>query len=147
MATIGCLCDCSKHCAMVPPDVTAPSPLAGHAVAANWLPHFLVAGVPVSTTGPRVTVDWISTTDHYIAPGSCRPHCHNNQWDTQIIRESYPANLENDAFGLLCREWAQSDNRCDFEYQYSANDRTRHIVSIRWPTRPDDVWFTLIAYY
>ena len=64
---------------------------------------FWVAGDPVSTTHPQVTVDWISITDHYISPASCRPHCQDNQLDTGMIQESYPPNLENDAFGLLCQ--------------------------------------------
>ena len=122
-----------NSCAMAPLDVTAPPPPAGHAVAAIWSPPFWVAGDPVTTTHPPVTVDWISTTDHYIPPASCHPHCQDNQLDAEIIRESYPPNLENDAFDLLCRGNGHSDNPCDFEYPSFANDRTRHIVTIRWP--------------
>src|SRR6516165_6544343 len=68
-----------NSCAMAPLDVTAPPPPAGHAVAAIWSPPFWVAGDPVSTTHPQVTVDWISSTDHYIPPASCHPHCQDNQ--------------------------------------------------------------------
>ena len=136
-----------NSCAMAPPDVTAPPPPAGHAAAAIWSPPFWVAGDPLSTTHPKVTVDWISTTDHYIPPASCHPHCQNTQWDTEIIRESYPPNLEDDAFGLLCRGNGHNNNPCDFEYPYFANDRTSHIVTITWPNRPDEVWLTLTAYH
>ena len=136
-----------NSCAMAPPGVTAPPPPAGHAVATIWSPPFWVAGDPLSTTHPQVTVDWISTTDHYIPPASCHPRCQDNQLDTQIIEESYPPNLEKDAFGLLCRGDGYSDNPCDFEYPNFANDRTRHMVTITWPNRPDEVWFTLVAYH
>jgi hypothetical protein len=136
-----------NSCAMAPPGVTAPPPPAGHAVAAIWSPPFWVAGDPLSTTHPQVTVDWISTTDHYIPPASCHPRCQDNQRDTQIIQESYPPNLENDAFGLLCRGNGHSDNSCDFEYPNFANDRKRHMVTITWPNRPDEVWLTLTAYH
>ena len=136
-----------NSCAMAPPGVTAPPPPAGHAVATIWSPPFWVAGDPLSTTHPQVTVDWISTTDHYIPPASCHPRCQDNQLDTQIIQESYPPNLENDAFGLLCRGNGHSDNPCDFEYPVFANDRTRHMVTITWPNRPDEVWLTLTAYH
>ena len=136
-----------NSCAIAPPGVTAPPPPAGHAVAAMWSPPFWVAGDPLSTTHPKVTVDWISTTDHYIPPASCHPHCQNTQWDTEIIRESYPPNLEDDAFGLLCRGNGHNNNPCDFEYPYFANDRTSHIVTITWPNRPDEVWLTLTAYH
>ena len=135
-----------NSCAMAPPDVTAPP--AGHTVAAIWSPPFGVAGDPVTTTHPEVTVDWISTTAHYIPPASCDPHCGDNQLDAEIIRESYPPNLENDAFGLLCRDSSgHTGNPCDFEYPYFVNDRTRHLVTITWPNRPDEVWFTLVAYH
>ena len=137
-----------NSCATAPPDVSAPPPLPGHAVAAIWSPPFWVAGDPVTTTHPPVTIDWISTTDHYIPPASCHPHCQDNQLDTEIIREPYPPNLENDAFGLLCRgSSGRTGNPCDFEYPYFVNDRTRHLVTITWPNRPDEVWFTLIAYH
>jgi len=136
-----------NSCAMVLPDVTASPPPAGHAVAAIWSPPFWVVGDPLSTTHPQVTVDWISTTDHYIPPASCHPRCQDNQLDTQIIEESYPPNLEKDAFGLLCRGDGYSDNPCDFEYPNFANDRTRHMVTITWPNRPDEVWLTLTAYH
>ena len=136
-----------NSCAMAPPGVTAPPPPAGHAVATIWSPPFWVAGDPLSTTHPQVTVDWISTTDHYIPPASCHPRCQDNQLDTQIIEESYPPNLEKDAFGLLCRGDGYSDNPCDFEYPNFANDRTRHMVTITWPNRPDEVWLTLTAYH
>jgi len=137
-----------NSCAMAPPDVTAPPPPAGHAVVAIWSPPFRVAGDPLSTTHPQVTVDWISTTAHYIPPASCHPHCQDNQLDTEIIRESYPPNLENDAFGLLCRgSSGHTGNPCDFEYPYFTNDRTRHLVTITWPNRRDEVWFTLVAYH
>ena len=137
-----------NSCAIAPPDVTAPPPPAGHAVAAIWSPPFWVTGDPVTTTHPQVTVDWISTTAHYIPPASCDPHCGDNQLDAEIIRESYPPNLENDAFGLLCRgSSGHTGNPCDFEYPYFVNDRTRHLVTITWPNRPDEVWFTLVAYH
>jgi hypothetical protein len=137
-----------NSCAMAPPDVTAPPPLGGHTVAAIWSPPFWVAGDPVTTTHPQVTVDWISTSDHYISRASCNPHCQDNQLDTEIIREAYPPNLENDAFGLLCRgSRGNTGNPCDFEYPYFVNDTTRHLVTITWPNRPDEVWFTLVAYH
>jgi hypothetical protein len=137
-----------NSCAMAPPDVTAPPPPAGHAVAAIWSPPFWVSGDPLSTAHPQVTVDWISTTDHYISAASCRPHCQDNRPDTEIIRESYPPNLENDAFGLLCRgNSGNTGNPCDFEYPYFANDRTNHLVTMTWPNRPDEVWYTLVAYH
>jgi hypothetical protein len=135
-------------CAMAPPDVTAPRPLAGHTVAAIWSPPFWVAGDPLTTTHPQVRVDWISATDHYVSPARCHPHCQDNQLDTETIQESYPPNLENDAFGLLCRgSSGHTGNPCGFEYPYFANDRTRHLVTITWPNRPDEVWFTLVAYH
>src|SRR6516165_9546095 len=148
MASISCLWDCSKQLRHGAARRHGPTPPAGHTVAAIWSPPFWVAGDPVTTTHPPVTIDWISTTDHYIPPASCHPHCQDNQLDTEIIRESYPPNLENDAFGLLCRgSNVHIGNPCDFEYPYFANDRTRHIVTIRWPNRPDEVWLTLTAYH
>ena len=118
-----------NSCAMAPPDVTTRPLPAGHAVAAIWSPPFWVTGDPVTTTHPQVTVDWISTNDHYIPSASCHPYCQNNQLDAEIVRESYPPNLEDDAFGLLCRgSNGHPGNPCDFKYPYFVNDRTRHLV-------------------
>lgn len=90
------------------------------------------------------TVDWTSGQVHHILPAGCHPHC-GNQGDAEFIQEEYPASVENDTFGYTC---VPPMGACQFiDSVVWSNDKTRHIITVTFRQRSDEVWLHLTAYH
>lgn len=88
---------------------------------------------------------WQSPNEHYFGAASCHPHCHDDQGDIFTWQEPYPPDLDSKTFSVACHGNGHSGNPCAFDPTSVSLDKTRHIATVTFTNRSDEVWLRLTA--